>query len=207
MFASHVTVTPNGKMTRPICPRLPRSLLPVAALPLLYSPVSRSESPPQSLQPLPSSQHQGFPAVSVTVASLHPAWVHAARTELDQGFHAGSVVLSQHYQNHCDTWSMSLCPRAGAKLIDDHQLGKKGAELSPHFSWRWHQQMSVGLLITASEPLLWSWCVYTPVTVTNMSGFKSLAFRYLTLNHFSKKCRNSVHCTREPAGAFTVCLA
>lgn len=97
-FPFHVTVTPDGKMTHPLCPRLPRSLLPVAALPLLYSPVSRSESPPQSLQPLPSSQHQGFPAVPVTVASLqHPAWGHATRAELDRCFQAGSVVLSQHY--------------------------------------------------------------------------------------------------------------
>lgn len=106
----HVTPTPGGKMTHPTCPCLPRSLLPVAALPVLHPPASRPEPPPQSLQPLPSSQHQGFPAAPVTVASLqHPACLHAAETEPDLCFYAGSLhlmyVLAPPCWSRADRWS------------------------------------------------------------------------------------------------------
>lgn len=52
--------------THHLCPFLPRSLLSVAALSVLYSPKSGAESPPQGLQPLPPSQHQGLSSLPIS---------------------------------------------------------------------------------------------------------------------------------------------
>lgn len=87
---------PDSRITGPICPRPPRSQLPVAALPVLHPPAPGPEPPPQSLQPLPSPQHGGFPAAPLTVASLHhPGCVHSPQAERDRCFYSALVVSCQ----------------------------------------------------------------------------------------------------------------
>lgn len=58
-----------------LCPCLHRSLLPDADLSVLYSPESGMDSPPQSLQPPPSSQHQGLSSLSIRCVEKKPSCI------------------------------------------------------------------------------------------------------------------------------------
>ena len=65
--------TRSNSPTHCLCPCLHRSLLPDADLSVLYSPKFGMDSPPQSLQPPPSPQHQGLSSLSIRHVGEKPS--------------------------------------------------------------------------------------------------------------------------------------